>query len=240
MCKRYAILHSALCDNYKRCPSMLRCEELAKRQGRETAIYLDDRGKIRIKKENCIGCSECLKRCGLFRIVSGVWEEHEWQEEFAKDPRSHLETYVERFGCDIIDKVYLLNTIDDVYKYINDTQGRIKILEFVVEQNAYCPMQGIEVNAIISQISSIAEYKKYVVPSDDGQNIDAVRNFFEKHKQTHDLYTFPFPSVVVIKDGIVAAPVLIQRILDETTRKEKESLLILQFQQRIEGFSANE
>lgn len=232
MGKKYAILHSALCDNFIRCPSMLRCQELANSSGREAAIYMDNDQKIKIRKQNCVGCEECLDRCGLFRIVTGVYMEHSCREEFANDPRNHLNLSVERFGCDIIDRENLLDSIDAVIEYVDKSDYNIRILEFVLEQAAYCPIQGIDVESVLEKNPQIKEYKKYVIPYNNGQYDPRVKAFFNNL----NIGQHSFPSVAIIKDGEIRGDLIgIVRVINESARFKQQAQLIVQFQQRIKG-----
>ena len=214
---------------------MLICEELARKQARKAAIYLDDHHKIKIKKDLCIGCEECLERCGLFRIVNGIYMERRYQQEFDNDPRSHINLTVERFGCDIMDRVYLLKTINDIEKYINKSNNGIKILEFVLEQTVYCPIQGIEVDAVISQLPAINEYRKIVI-SDNEQYEESFESFFNKQKHTLNLQSFPFPSIVLIKNqNIVGKPIELCKVIHESSRNGLQQSLVVKIQEQIEG-----
>lgn len=238
---KYAILHSEICDNYKRCPSMLRCEELAIKQGREAAIYLDDQQKIQINRKNCIGCEACIDRCGLFRVVDGIYQERIYLKEFKNDPRSSIDHTVERFGCDIMDSEYLLRTIRDVEEYMEGTKSEINILEFVIEQTAFCPIQGIVVEDIKSQLPEINEYRKFVIDSENEQYDKQIESFFTEQCHLLKLQSFPFPSVVLIKDNtIVGKPIEIRKVQNESYRNEQMKSLISQFLQQIKGLENNE
>lgn len=221
---RYAILHERLCDNYELCPSLLACKEQAG-SNVEAAIYLDVEGHIKVDKERCIGCECCLNRCGLFRIVGGIYEETVVLEEFAKDPRAALfDRTVERFGCDIIDKTaYLLKDIGEIDKYLRDTNSdRANLLEFVDVKHAICPYQAIEVEPVIKSVPNLQWYKKLVIDPDDAETIRAVRDIYSVEE---------FPAVAVLyRQSMIG-------IIGTNYRPKDESQRLIQQKELVKSIS---
>lgn len=190
----YAILNEKLCDNYKGCRAMQNC---ANDRG---AIFLSgsehsSSRKMSIDRKKCKGCGQCINYCGLFRIVEDLYQEDRAREEFAQDPRTNefcQET--ERFGCDVFDKQkYFLRTIDAVDTYIAASPSdQFDILEFVDENNLFCPFQGISVGSILlAYPERLLEYRKYIVKP----------NYADKifHKYTLD----DLPAILLLCGGCI-------------------------------------
>lgn len=227
--KSYAILHKQICDNYSQCPAKNACENKSSIAGTSPAIYITSDNKIDIKKEYCIACESCIKYCGLFRIVSSPYDERRFLKEFQDDPRNNLDYTVERFGCDIIDKVtYGLDNLVEVMNFITNTvASKINILEFVDESHFMCPFQGIDVNFILSQFSCLEKYKKFVIKADDIKT-------FKFIKEKFNIATFP--AILLIKDGKVLSNAITTeyRINFEVQRIKMQSALHRDFAERME------
>lgn len=226
MTSKYAILHKQICDNFPGCPAMIACQDNSRIHGRQPAIYMKD-GEINIKREDCTGCTLCLEKCGLFRIVPGLYAELKYQEEFDNDPRNKMDFSTERFGCDIINKqAYLLNDLHEVNDYILNTSNKVNILEFVDEAHVMCPFQAIEVDYILKQFPYIGEYKKFVITSTD-------LNTFEEIERNYQISQFP--AVLFLHNGIISAePILTEfRVSKEDERILVQVNLEVLFSQRM-------
>lgn len=224
----YAILHKQICDNFERCPSMLACEESGRKYGHPTAIYINEEGKIDINKNNCIGCANCMEKCGLFRIVSSLYKELEFLKEFDDDPRNKLNFTVERFGCDLINKQeYSINDISLVDEYIRSTQNdEVNILEFVDENLVMCPFQAIEVDYIKNQFACIGEYRKYVIGSSEIDTFKRVKKLFGIDR---------FPAILLIYKGkVLGKPIDTEfRVVSEDQRVQVQILLHTMILERL-------
>lgn len=226
--KGYAILHKQICDNFPKCPSMLACEESAKKYNRSPAIYRDEDGRIDIHRDNCIGCAQCIDRCGLFRIAKNLYQEMEFQEEFDNDPRNEMDFFVERFGCDIINRQeYLLNDLNEVEEYINSTiLDKVNILEFVNESHVMCPFQAIEVDSLKKQFLCIGEYKKFIIKSSDIDTFQLIKKHFS---------VVDFPAILLLhKKAILGSPIITEfRVMREEQRIEVQIALQKVFSERL-------
>lgn len=224
----YAILHKQICDNFSQCPSMLACEESGQKYGHPTAIYIDKEGKIDINKENCIGCTLCMQKCGLFRMVANLYQELETMKEFSNDPRNKMNFTAERFGCDIINKQeYYIKDFQLIGEYISSTQtDKVNILEFVDQSLVMCPFQAIEVDYIRNQFMCIGEYKKYIINGSD----------IEMFRQIKELWGISqFPAILLIYKGkILGDPIDIEfRIASEGQRNQVQVLLQTTISKRL-------
>ena len=236
--KKYVILNSDLCDNYVRCPAMLRCEELANNSGRKPAITRNNRGIITIDRKYCIGCEECIDRCGLIRRVDGLYQEKSIRNEFKKDPRRSIRRNVERFGCDSIEaSEFALNSVEDAKKYIEETStGVINILEVVLEQTALCPIQGIEVEPIMRTFSQLDSYRKLVICMNDGEYDDSTLSFLKILKDDYNILNYPV--ILFIEGGrIIGEPIDSPFFIrNESKRDEEEARLKSFFEDRLNNF----
>lgn len=224
----YAILHKQICDNFSQCPSMLACEESGRKYGHHTAIYINKEGKIDINKDNCIGCAFCMEKCGLFRIVPGLYKELEFMKEFSNDPRNKMNFTVERFGCDIINKQeYSIKDFRLIEEYISGTQtDKVNILEFVDESLVMCPFQAIEVDYIRNQFMCIGEYKKYVINALDIEVFRRIKELFGINQ---------FPAILLIYNGkVLGNPIDIEfRVTSEEQRNQVQVLLQTMISKRL-------
>lgn len=224
---QFAILHKQICDNFSRCPAMIKCQEYNRKIGREPAVYLND-GKIDINRDNCTGCALCLDKCGLFRIVHGAYDELKYKEEFDNDPRNNMNFSVERFGCDIIDKrTYLLSNLSEVSKYIQHSDSnKVNILEFVDESLVMCPFQAVEVDYIRKQFEEIGGYKKFVIASSDLTTLNEIERQYKINQ---------FPAILLLYRGaILGEPIFMEfRVVKEEQRMNVQHELEATFAERL-------
>lgn len=231
--KPYAVLHKKICDNYSECPSKLACEEASRKEGRQSAIYIDENNKIAINKANCIGCGTCVEYCALFRIVASRYKELEVQEEFDNDPRTAMDFTVERFGCDVVSsESYLLKDISEVEKYIAESGQDVNILEFVDESHIMCPFQAIDVNFVKEQFKCLNNYKKFVISGRDYAVFNEIERLFSIKQ---------FPAILLLYDGqILGTPITDEyRVRKEEDRMELQIRLQREFSSRLGRFMNN-
>ena len=226
----YAILNEKLCDNYEYCPAKRACEEMA-----AAAISLNRYGNIIVERNKCIGCSTCIKYCGIFRVVDNLMAELDTRKnEFENNPLTNLDyRLVERFGCGAFDKEsHQLLAVTEIDGYINTCghNSECNILEFVDETNELCPFQGVEVNRVLEQFERPFVYKKYLVQQSE---ISAI---YSKYGLTN------LPAILIFHHGHLVGTPIYGRYQVESAKQGDVWVGKMQreFEKRLGGIATNE
>ena len=151
------LINFKICDNAKECGGIAICPT--------KAIYWNEKNnKIGIDNSKCINCFKCEPSCPIsaIKVAKNEEEYKKIKKEFKEDPRKVSDLFIDRYGAQTIQKVFLIP--EGKFKLEVLESAKLTAVEFFNDASIMCLLGSIPIKDLFEGLN--LKYRRFYAKED--------------------------------------------------------------------------